>query len=368
MEEMKSRFVIAIFAALCAIPAWCQQAQIKGKVIGVDGKPMAGVTIEMVSTDTGRKYTMKTDAKGEYMNIGVISGTYDVTASKDGKTLGAPAKAFPVTTEVDVNVLDFDFAKLAASALAKESEADKAKREAILKENEKIRNLNGMLTAAKTASDAGNYDEAVRIMTQATQADATKDLIWARLGDADLKAAQAAAKKDDKATATTDYQQAAAAFKKAIELQAPDAKSSDRAAYHNNLGKAYSETGQTQDAIKEYQAAAQADPTNAALYYFNLGATLTNTGHPDEANDAFDKCIAAKPDYAEAYYQKAVNLLGKAKVDEKTGAVVAPPEVTANLNKYLELAPNGPHAAEAKSDLELLGQKIQTSFGKTKKK
>jgi tetratricopeptide (TPR) repeat protein len=348
--------VLAMVAALCTTPAWAQLATVKGKVVGADGQPVVGANVEFVSTDTGRKYNFKTDGKGQYFSIGVASGTYNVTVTKDGTKIDS-ANGFRVTLQREENVLDFDLAKSQAAAEAKLSVEEKAKREAVSKENEKIKGLNNMLAAARAASQAGNYTEAVRIMTEATQADPTRDILWAQLGDAELNAGKHA---PDRATATGNYQQAAVAFKKAIEIKPTVG------AYYNNLGEAYAKLGQTKDAIEQYQLAATNDPPEAAKYYFNLGAVLTNTGHPDDANTAFDKALAANPNYAEAYYQKAVNLLSKAKVDEKTGTMLAPPEVATNLNKYLELSPEGPNAQGAKDLLASLGAKVETSYGTRK--
>jgi tetratricopeptide (TPR) repeat protein len=342
-------------AALCATPAWAQMASVRGKVNDEQGKPIADATVTWVGTSTGHRYPLKTDKKGQYFSIGVAAGTYDVVVtSKDGKEIpGASAKGFNVSSAKEENVLDFDLQKAQAAAAGTMSAEEKAKREAALKENTKVKSLNDMLAAARAASQAGNYDEAVRVMKDATAADPNRDLLWAQLGDAYLGAGKHAT---DKATATTDFEQAAEALQKALAIK-------PSGAYHNNLGEAYAKSGKTQEAIQEYQAAAQAEPTEAAKYYFNLGAVLTNTGHPDEANDAFDKVIAADPAYSEAYYQKAVNLMGKASVDEKTGEMKVPPEVATNLNKYLELAPNGPNAQPAKDLLASLGAKIETNFG-----
>src|SRR5205807_724735 len=72
------------------------------------------------------------------------------------------------------------------------------------------------------------------------------------------------------------------------------------AAYYNNLAEAYAKSNKTDDAIKTYALAAQADPTNAAQYYFNTGAVCTNTGKVDDAIAAFDKVIAVDPNRADA--------------------------------------------------------------------
>ncbi len=362
---MKIKWQILVLAAVLAVlaitPTFAQTTTVKGRVIGPDGNPVQGATVSFVNNENGRKMDLKTDKKGEFFSIGVSSGTYNVTVTKDGQVLDE-AKKFQVMLSPPggENVLDFNLKKKQVEAEAQLTPEQKAQREAALKEHQKISGLNAMLAQAKTAADGGNPQEAVQVMQQATQADPMRDLLWAKLGDYDLMAAKKTPP-TERAQATKYYEDAIVAYTKAIEIKPTVG------AYYNNLGEAYAKTGKTQEAIKQYQLAAQNDPTDAARYYFNLGAVLTNTGKVNEANDAFDKAIAANPQYAEAYYQKAVNLMGKATVD-KEGKMVVPPEVTTNLNKYLELSPTGPNSEAAKQLLASLGSKVETSFGKERKK
>jgi hypothetical protein len=115
------------------------------------------------------------------------------------------------------------------------------------------------------------------------------------------------------------------------------------------------------------------DPAGASHYYLNLGILLTNSntkGDPDlikQSADAFDKAIAADPKNAEAYYFKGSNLIGLAKMDANN-KVIAPPGTAEAFQKYLELQPNGVHAAEAKSMLALVGSTLETNYGTKKKK
>jgi hypothetical protein len=46
--------------------------------------------------------------------------------------------------------------------------------------------------------------------------------------------------------------------------------------------------------------------------------------------------------------------------------MVAPPGTAEAFQKYLELAPTGPHAEEAKAMLQGLGATVETSYGKKK--
>ncbi len=232
---------------------------------------MDGATVELVDPETGRKYDLKTNAKGEYSSIGIALGTYDVSLLKDGKILDKVSKV-PVIPGEEAKVVN----SISAQQAAGMSEEQKKKVEEVQKHNEKVKTLNASLAQAKQLEAAGNYDEAITVLQQATQVDPTQDLVWFSLGDA-----QRGAKK---------YPEAIESYQKAIAIK------STVGAYHNNLADAYAKSGQTEKAVQEYTAAAQAEPANAATYYFNEGAVFTNTGKTEEAVVAFDKAIQADPD------------------------------------------------------------------------
>jgi tetratricopeptide (TPR) repeat protein len=357
---MKTKLMIAmlaLMAALSATPAWAQLARVKGKVTDFDGKPMAGAVVEFKGVENGRTYPLKVDSKGEFFSIGVSQGMYNVRLLKDGTEVTKYTN-FQVTTAREENVCDFDLAKDRARAVESLKPEDKKRMEEEAARAEKIKGVNNMLSASDKAYKAENYAESVRILTEASKLDLGKNayIVLAKLGEANMAAGRQASK-TDKEQGKQFYQQAADAYKKAIEQKPTEA------AFYNNLAEAYLRSGQMQDAIKQYQAAIENDPTDPK-YYFNLGAVLTNAGQIDEANAAFDKAIAADPNYAEAYYQKSINLIGRAKVDPKTGTMQAPPEVAAGFNKYLELSPDGPNAEAAKQMITALGAKVETSFGK----
>ncbi len=330
---------------------------------GEDGKPLAGATIVMVNNDSGRQYTMKTDKKGEFVAVNVSAGMYHVTISQDGKVV-YEAQGKSVREETDLNI---DLAKEKAAAKEREMQGlTPEQRKKIAeqqhveeKERQNIGSMNQLLAQAKTASDAGDFAGAESSIKQAIQIDSSKDLLWSRLGETYLAAGKAASG-GNRDAATEDYNQAAEAYRKAISIKPSEA------AYHNNLGQALGKLGKADEAAAEYTTAAQLDPGNAGLYYFNLGASLTNSGKLEEANAAFDKAIAADPNRADAYYWKGVNLLSKATL--KDNKMIAPPGTAENLNKYLALAPNGPHAESAKELLTSIGAKVETTFTKGKSK
>jgi tetratricopeptide (TPR) repeat protein len=375
---MKQRLLIVMLvvavATLCVSPVFAQATgTVKGTAKNMDGTPIAGANVEWANTDNGRKYNLKTNKKGEYFSLGIEPGKYKVTLTQDGKQLDQVGN-FPVG--LDEAVLDFDLKKSQAEAAQQKGispEQLKQMQEAQAKnakEVDTVKSLNEKLAAANQAMQTGDFESAVTTLNQATQIDPSRDLLWARLGDANLGAGPKQTDTTEKAKrfgdAVTDYQKAIDLKKKAMEGGPKPEDSKYLAAYYNNLGQAQARTGQIDDSVKSYDQAAQLNPAGAAQYYYNQGAVLTNTGKVDEANAAFDKSIAADPTKAEAYYQKGVNLINKATTD-KTGKVIPATGTAEALNKYLELQPTGPFAEGAKGMLQYIGSSIETSYGAKKK-
>jgi tetratricopeptide (TPR) repeat protein len=354
---------------------------VKGVAKDAQGKPIAGATVEWVSADTGRKYDIKTNNKGEYFSLGIGPGRYNVTLyGPDKKEIFHDNG---VTAAAEENTLDFDMQKEAANAAKgagltpeqlKQQQEQQAK---VAAENNTIKGLNEKLAAAKGAADTGDFDTAIAQVTQATQMDPNRDLLWAKLGDYELTSAAKQTDPSEKSkrydAAVTDYQKAVDLKQKSIEAT-PAAKTPDAtktlASFYNNKGKAEAQMGKTDDAVKSYNQAAQLDPAGSGMYYFNLGAILTNANTKNDekmrkaAADAFDKAIAADPNRADAYYWKGTNLIGAATL--QGDKMVAPPGTAEAFQKYLELQPTGPHAEEAKAMLQGLGATVETSYGKKK--
>ncbi len=358
--------VLAIFVPL----ALAQTGSVKGICKDVDGKPIAQAQVEWVGVDNGHTYTLKTNNKGEYFSLGVTPGKYNVKLSKDGKEIYSLNGA---TVGMDETTLDFDMKKeQARQGQGLTPEQQKAQQEAQAKaENERktIGSLNDKLSAARTAEAAKDYDTAITALTEANQIDATRDPIWFELGNANLgsiaKQTDPEEKQKRAETAVTDYQKALELRDASEQAKKDPNNNATLAAYYNNLAQAYSKSNKLDDAITNYNKAAQLDPTHAGTYLFNAGAALTNAGKVDDAIAAFDKVIAADPTKAAAYYWKGVNLIGKETIG-KDGKATAPEGTAEAFQKYLELDPNGPFAQPAKDMLASIGASVETGFGKKK--
>jgi len=370
--------LVALCASLCAVPLLAQSyGTITGVCKDMDGKPIVGAIVQMVSNDSGRKYELKTDKKGSYFSLGISPETYTIKLLKDGQMLDS-VKGYRV--QLGDNTLDFDLKKSQVQAAQQQGispeklkQMEEAQTKA-KKQNDVVKQLNEKIAAANEATKAKDYQTAVNTLTEATQLDATYDIIWFKLGDAyrNLATTQTGDEKaKDLGSAVEDYQKALDIKKKAMATSNKPEDAKIVASYDNNLGETLAMQGNADGAKAAYEQAGQLDPTGAGQYYFNEGAVLTNANTANDpalrkaAVDAFDKSIAADPNRADSYYWKGSNLIGLAVL--KGDKMVAPDGTAEAFQKYLELKPDGPHAEEAKAMLQSIGSPVETSYGKSKK-
>jgi len=385
MKIFNSRFAgvitAAVFAGVVMMSPVRMQAQgaakIHGHVTNPVGQPVANGEVRLTTDKTGgnstnRKYdyTFPLDANGNYSGNDVKPGDYLGVVFQGNNTidfLPAPLKAG------DDKVLDFDMSRKEyvdkmTPAEREQIEEYKKKNASAQAANAKIANLNALLAQARNDTAAGKYDTAIKAMTDATTTKPDEPLLWVALGDAQLGDANAAYKaagnKSTDPAVKDKFAKAEDSYKKALDLNAKIAKPKPEinAAANNQLGQALGKEGKSKEAAAAFDEAANADPPQAGTYYFNEAATLFNAGAMDDAAAAADKAVQADPTKSEAYYIKGQALIQKATVDPKTQKIVAPPDCVAAYQKYLEVAPTGPHAEEVKGILQGIGAEVKSSY------
>lgn len=385
MKNFRIKVVSAITASLIGFVLLAQPgrlmaqaaATVHGHVQNPAGQPVTEGEVRLTTDKNPSapnakfEYTFPLDASGNYKGTDVKPGTYIAGVFQQGRSVDfMPA---PIAAGEDKTV-DFDMTR--PEYIAKMSPADRAALEEFKKKNaevtaanSKIENLNTLLKTARADTASGDFAGAVKAMTDATTAKPDEPILWDTLGDAQLGLANAAFKAahDNKTTDPSlgdKFAAAEASYQKAITLNAALAKPSAdlTAAAENQLAQALGKTGKTADASTAYEAAAKADPTKAGMYYFNEAATLFNANDMDGAAAAADKAIAADPTKVDAYYIKGQALVQKATVDPATNKITAPPDCIAAYQKYLELAPNGPHAEEIKGILQGIGASVTEQY------
>jgi tetratricopeptide (TPR) repeat protein len=386
---MKFRNLAASCAGVLflACTSFAQITAIEGVVTGTDGQPVKDAVINITRTDIKGNYHVKSDKKGHYIYNGLPMGTYNLSCLIDGKEIDKinGLKTHPG----DPAVQNFDARKSAAANAAQQQEMQKAmetgqlskdqersmsaedkkkfdeamkKREAEMKKNAA---LNEAYNAGKAAMDSQNYAQAVDSFNKAADiadTDNNKLAVYSNLADAYGKLAKTKTGADFDAA----MQKCIETYGKALALKPDDA------GMHNNYGLALAQAKKFTEAQAELEKAAQLDPPQAGKYYYNLGATEINSGQTGPAEEAFKKAMEAQPPYTDAFYQYGVTLVSKAQIGSDGKVTPAPGTVEA-FQKYLELAPTGPFAQQAKDMLATLGSSVEVKYknpdaGKTTKK
>jgi tetratricopeptide (TPR) repeat protein len=311
-----------------------------------------------LSTDGGKtaKYTFKTDPNGDYKGTGIAPGTYTLSLKKPDTPPDKVVDQFPevkitagADTLQDFDLTRADYVSKMTPEQRKQAEDLRAKNASVLKENSVVKNLNANLSKARDDNKAKNYAEAETVMLQSTQAKPDASVLWLELG-----IAQSGLKK---------YDDAVTSLQKAVSVDAASKKPNPeiQGAANNALGEVFAIQKKSADAQAAYDAAVKANPTQAGMFYQNETIVLSRLGDSDATVVAADKAIAADPTKPIPYYLKGQALINKATVD-KAGKIVAPPGCADAYQKYLELAPDGQFAADAKAVLGEMGQTVKSSY------
>ena len=359
-------FVALTVGALVSVLAPGSSAQtgsISGVILDLNAKPWAGLTVQAVS-DQGVKQEAKTENDGRYNIRSLRPGVYDVTVI----SFPPPNDKQPPYQMAKVRVQSGEDAKADANfkeILAKQGAAAQEQAKKQEEEKQKFQGMKahfdvgvGLLNqAAQAKTDLAKApadqrdamkqqvkdlsDKAVTELeaskAAAGEKDANLNLVLARLGDA----YDADGRADD----------AANAYKQAIELK-------PSAAYYNNLGGIYGRAGKIAEAMAAFQKSAELDPQNAAQAYRNGGITLYNTGRLKEAVEPLKKATELDPKNAQGWYLLGASLvynMTTKRVGDKDEVVFAPGTIEA-YQKAVELDPNGTYGQQAKLGLEQLQQ------------
>jgi len=372
--------LVALLFALGAMPVWSQAtlARVNGKIVD-NGKPVAGVKVVITNKDTGRKFEVKTDKKGEFSQIGFTRGnnyTVEIFDASGASIYNRPN--VPIINEggVPENFL-IDLSNASATNLgmnaegvsaahkqtkeeAEEAARQKQQEEAAREGNKKLESENALIAQLNPALQAKNWAVAEPLLIQLSTINPNRWDFLQSLGDAQLNQGK--------------YEEALATYGKAIPMAQNNSDSKADPAKAKaavglmltNEGNAYLKLKKMPEAIAAYNQAATIS-SNPGLAYFNICATQYNIGNMEGAAVACDKAIAADPNKADAYFIKGSSLYGNGKLD-KDNKYVVPPGTTEALNKYLELAPDGAHAADVRAMLQALGVKIETTYRERKGK
>ncbi len=357
---MKTKWIYTAMAALIfisgSVAAWAQATvKVEGRITNGD-KPMATASVVLTNTSTGRTYKMKTDQNGRFESIGIPPGIYDQEVFYSQSQKLAKLRIVIKDDPNKANDLSLDVSQAVGSGISKEEFAKKKA------EHDKAVGENALINQVNPALKAKDWATAEPLLTQLVAANPSRWEYQQLLGNA-----QVGLEKYDDAIATYDKAIPLAENATKNDPKADPAKAkADVAQMLSSEGNVYLKLKKNDKAIEAFTKAAEMDP-NPGSAFFNICATQYNSGNTQGALAACDKAIAADPNRAEAYFIKGSLMMGDSKQD-KDGKLQAPPGTAEALNKYLELAPEGPHAGDVKQMLTFIGAKIETTYKEKKKK
>ena len=309
---------IVALGFLCALasPALAQSV-VRGKVTDAQGKGVPDATVEFASTDSNRKTSTKTDKNGEFLQVGLQSGGYKVTASKQG--VGSQTK----DAQVKQGPSQINFAISPATA-GGGAPADKAETAAI----------NAAASAAIDALKSGKNDEAIAKFNEVIAKVPTCADCYFNIGMAYQNQQK--------------YAEAETAYKKVIELKPDSADAYTGLATIYNAQKKFDLAADASAKAAQLSAGAGGGGGSAEANY-NQGVIFFNAGKFADAQKSFLAATKSDPNNAMAQYQLGMTSLNLGQI----------PEAVAALEAYLKIDPNGPKAGEVKAALPALQQMLK---------
>jgi tetratricopeptide (TPR) repeat protein len=300
---------LAIVAVLVfAATASAQTGMLRGLVTDAEGKPIqdANITITAKGMNTSRE--VKTNKKGEWVQIGLFPGDYSVTAEKDG-----------MKSVVDLRVSIGENPPIEMTLkMAGPSEEQVKKQEELQK----------LFDDGVTASKAGNYDESVTKFNEAIAMAPNCADCYYNIGYAHVQ--------------KKDWPQAEAAYRKAVELRPEYAEA------WNGLANVLNAQGKADEALAASEKASSLGGGGAAgggggnaNALYNQGVILWNQGKYAEAKEKFAEAAQADPTHQEALYRLGMAEVNLGNID---GAIAA-------FENYLKVAPDGKYAGDVKNFL-----------------
>ena len=292
---------------LFALPA-AAQGMIQGTVLDAQGQPVDGAKITIEQSDgVTRKFETKSDKKGAFIQIGLQSAGYKVTAEKDKLTATANTRVSQ-RGPASVRLVLGGGAGNDPGVAAKTAELRKAFDEGVAQ------------------SRAGQYDASIESFNKALAVNPNcQDCLY------NIGYAYAQKKELDKAEEN---------YKKAILVKPDYAEAYNGLANIYNTQRKFDEAAAASAKANELTASAPGGLAGGnADSLYNQGVILWNSGKIPDAKKAFEQAIAANPNHAESHYQLAMALVNEGKLAE----------AGAEFNTYLKLAPDGANAATAKA-------------------
>lgn len=346
---------------------------LSGQVWDFEGKPWVGLTVNL-QNQAGQNWTVKTDRDGKFEQLHLQPGIYTIELKDGDKHIFSTKYQLLADGGGPANI---NLKEIAAKQGVNVEEQRK-------KQEEVQKQFTGMKAHFDAGVAAMNDATGLRAQLQSTPADQRGPIQEKQTGlyqtatSEFQQAEQAAGEKNPNLPtiianlgaayeASGQYDKAVEAFQKAVELKPTQAN------YLSALGTNLARVGKLDEAGAACDKAGALDPPNAGVCWRNMGIVLRNANKMKEATAPLQKATQIDPKNPDGWYLLATSLLASIETKQQGDKLIytIPPGTADAYQKYLDLAPNGPHAQECKdalASLVALGQGVETKVSSRKKK
>jgi len=319
-KTYKKFFILITIIIFSTASLWAQAGHGRARISGVvvdennEGIPSAQVVCEFIKNPEVKEVT-STDKKGEWAILGLGTGMFEVTASKEGY--------IAASTEIYVRQLERN-PKIELTLKKIEVEGLDIKGTSSL----------DLIDQANALYDEQKYDQALSLLKQFLEENPDAYQTYASIGDCYRE-------KGDFELAIENYQ-------KVLE-ESEKAKASGKEMASKALagiGECYLKRQDLEKAQSYFEQSLEAYPENEILAY-NVGEIYFANQKIDQAIKYFTISTEIKPDWPPPYLKLGYVYLNKGDFEN----------AEASFKKFLELDPNSPEAPTVKRVLEFLAEK-----------
>jgi tetratricopeptide (TPR) repeat protein len=300
--------VATVFASAVQAQGWKGRGRAQGRIVDESDQPIEGVKVTLVQASSGDgPDPFFTNKAGKFGYLGLAGGTWDVTCEKDGM----------VTAVGTVEISEFGSSPSVTIPMRPIPESvlqEQAASEAVVR----LQEGNQLLQEGKFQEARTSYESALEDLEPEYHADILM------------------------AIARTYYQEdnSPEAIASLERLLAVDPENLDGLKLIINLLIAEDRGEEAQVYMAKLPEGESLDPDA----YLNVGIEAYNAGNLEIALEQFDQAVANFPDNPDGFYYRGLIYLA-----QQSNEAAA-----ADLQRYLELAPEGSHVEEVTSFLEYL--------------
>jgi tetratricopeptide (TPR) repeat protein len=279
---------------------WRGMGRIEGRVLDPAGKPIVGAVVKLELPSRAGGTTVKTDKNGRWALGGIASGTWNADIEAPG--YATKKVSIPLTSES---------ARLPPVEVKLEKAADKGPPPEVLAALQKGEDA---YKAGRFAEARAEYEKLLALRPDLATT------IHQQIGFSYIK--------------EKNYDKALEHLQKVLDAQP------DNAMVRGIMAQAALEGGMLDRGLELLKGLDESTIKNPDLF-FNIGVNFVNANKAEEAITYFTKAVTVDPNYADGYFRRGLAYMN----------VNKPADAKADLQKFLELQPEGPQADLARKAL-----------------